>query len=54
MRYLGHEVTGTSGPEVEALEVEFADYVGTSAAIGVANGTDAIELALRAGSRTRG
>ena len=36
------------GPEVEALEVEFADYIGTSAAIGVANGTDAIELALRA------
>ncbi len=36
------------GPEVEALESEFADYIGTSAAIGVANGTDAIELALRA------
>ena len=36
------------GPEVEALEAEFADYIGTRAAIGVANGTDAIELALRA------
>lgn len=36
------------GPEVEALEQEFADYIGTSHAIGVANGTDALELALRA------
>jgi len=36
------------GPEVEALEQEFADYIGTSHAIGVANGTDALELAIRA------
>lgn len=36
------------GPEVEALEAEFAEYIGTRAAIGVANGTDALELALRA------
>lgn len=36
------------GPEVEALEQEFANYIGTSHAIGVANGTDALELALRA------
>ena len=36
------------GPEVEALEQEFADYIGTGFAIGVANGTDALELALRA------
>lgn len=36
------------GPEVEALEQEFADFIGTSSAIGVANGTDALELALRA------
>jgi len=36
------------GEEVAALEQEFAAYIGTSAAIGVANGTDAIELALRA------
>lgn len=36
------------GPEVEALEREFAAYIGTSHAIGVANGTDALELALRA------
>lgn len=36
------------GLEVEALEEEFAEYIGTHAAIGVANGTDALELALRA------
>ena len=36
------------GNEVACLEKEFADYIGTRAAIGVANGTDAIELALRA------
>lgn len=36
------------GAEVEALEREFAAYIGTSHAIGVANGTDALELALRA------
>lgn len=36
------------GPEVEALEKEFAEYIGTSHGIGVANGTDAIELAVRA------
>ena len=37
------------GPEVEAFEREFADYHGIPFAIGVASGTDAIELALRAG-----
>ena len=36
------------GPEVEALEKEFARYIDTSHAIGVGNGTDAIEIALRA------
>ncbi len=36
------------GEEVASLEREFADYIGTTSAIGVANGTDAIELALRA------
>jgi dTDP-4-amino-4,6-dideoxygalactose transaminase len=36
------------GPEVEAFETEFADYLGVEHAIGVANGTDAITLALRA------
>jgi len=36
------------GKEVALLEQEFADYIGTTSAVGVANGTDAIELALRA------
>src|SRR4051812_6348005 len=36
------------GPEVRAFEQEFASYVGTSDAVGVANGTDALILALRA------
>jgi dTDP-4-amino-4,6-dideoxygalactose transaminase len=36
------------GPEVGAFEREFADTAATEAAIGVASGTDAIELALRA------
>ncbi len=36
------------GPEVEAFEREFADYVGVPHAIGVANGTEAITIALRA------
>jgi len=36
------------GAEVDALESEFADYIGTKTAIGVANGTDALELAIRA------
>jgi aminotransferase EvaB len=36
------------GPEVEAFESEFENYLGISHAVGVANGTDAIELALRA------
>ena len=36
------------GDEVLSLEQEFADYIGTTEAVGVANGTDAIELSLRA------
>ena len=36
------------GPEVAAFEREFAAYVGARHAVGVANGTDAITLALRA------
>src|SRR5215207_3721663 len=36
------------GPEVAAFEAEFADYLGAAHAIGVANGTDALTLALRA------
>ena len=36
------------GPNVKSLEAEAAGYVGTSHALGVANGTDALVLALRA------
>ena len=36
------------GPEVEAFEREFAAYVGAAECVAVANGTDALELALRA------
>lgn len=36
------------GQEVSTFEQEFASYIGTKYAIGVASGTDAIEIALRA------
>jgi dTDP-3-amino-3,4,6-trideoxy-alpha-D-glucose transaminase len=36
------------GPEVAAFEAEFADYCGVTHAVGVANGTEAITIALRA------
>jgi dTDP-4-amino-4,6-dideoxygalactose transaminase len=36
------------GPEVQAFESEFAAYCGCADAVGVANGTDAITIALRA------
>ena len=36
------------GPEVEAFEREFAAYLGAGHVVGVANGTDALTIALRA------
>lgn len=36
------------GPEVQAFEKEFADYLGVKHAIAVANGTDALVLSLKA------
>ena len=36
------------GPEVEAFEREFAAFVGSNHCVGVGNGLDAIELAIRA------
>lgn len=36
------------GDEVSKFEREFADYLGAAHAVGVANGTDAIEIALQA------
>ncbi len=35
------------GPEVEAFEAEWADYCGAAHAVGLANGLDALVLALR-------
>lgn len=42
------------GPEVEAFEAEFAEYCGVDYCVGVGNGTDALELALRALEVKRG
>ena len=36
------------GPEVEAFEEEFARYLGVRHCVGVANGTDALTIALKA------
>lgn len=36
------------GPEVEAFEIEWAEYCGAKYAVGLANGLDALVLALRA------
>src|SRR5687767_12981976 len=36
------------GPEVESFEAAFAAYHGLAHAVGVASGTDALELSLRA------
>ena len=36
------------GPEVEAFERELASYLGVEHVVGVANGTDALTIALRA------
>jgi dTDP-4-amino-4,6-dideoxygalactose transaminase len=41
----GHYILG---PEVEAFEREFADYLGVAHVVGVGSGTDALVLALRA------
>lgn len=41
------------GPEHQAFEQEFAAYCGTSECIGVASGTDALEIALRAVTAVR-
>lgn len=38
----------TLGPEVDSFEQEFASFVGTADSIGVASGTDALHLTLRA------
>ena len=42
------------GPEVTAFEQEYAEFVGVDHCVGVANGTDALELALRGAGVTAG
>ena len=42
------------GPQVAAFEEEYARFVGVAHCVGVANGTDALELALRAAGVTPG
>ncbi|WTW97076.1 DegT/DnrJ/EryC1/StrS family aminotransferase [Streptomycetaceae bacterium NBC_01309] len=42
------------GPDVAAFEAEFAAFSGTAHCVGVANGTDALELALRAAEMPAG
>lgn len=42
------------GPEVRAFEEEFAAYLGSGHAVGVASGTDALQLCLRAAGITGG
>jgi dTDP-4-amino-4,6-dideoxygalactose transaminase len=42
------------GPNVKAFEQETAAYLGTAAAVGVANGTDGLTIALRAAGVTDG
>jgi dTDP-4-amino-4,6-dideoxygalactose transaminase len=37
-----------AGPQVAAFEAEYAAFIGTRHCVGMANGTDAIEIALRA------
>lgn len=41
----GHYILG---PELDAFEKEFSAWLGSTGTVGVANGTDALELALRA------
>lgn len=36
------------GPEIDAFEREYAEYIGVEYVVGVSNGTDALELAYRA------
>ena len=46
--------TWINGPEQRGFEAEFANYLGVDHFLGVASGTDAIEIALRALDCTRG
>ena len=48
LRRIGRSGRFILGPEVQAFESEFADYVGAPNVVSVANGTDALMLALEA------
>lgn len=48
LREIGARGSFILGPNVQAFENEFAEYIGVRHAIGVANGTDALLLSLRA------
>ena len=43
---VAHSGRYLNGPESDAFEEDFAAYVGVGYCVGVANGTDALELAL--------
>jgi dTDP-4-amino-4,6-dideoxygalactose transaminase len=47
-RSLTERTAFVGGAEVETFEREFAEYLSVAGCVGVANGTDALELALRA------
>jgi len=40
-----------NGPAVKAFEAAYADFVGVEHCVGVSNGTDALELAMRRRNR---
>jgi len=48
LRRVFEAATFIGGPDVQAFEAEYAEMVGTRHCVGVANGTDGLELALRA------
>jgi aminotransferase EvaB len=48
LRRVAHSGRYLLGAECEAFEREFADWTGSAHCVGVASGTDALELALRA------
>ncbi len=47
-RHVLAQTSFIAGPQVAAFESEYASFIGTRHCAGVANGTDAIEIALRA------
>ncbi|MCB1304277.1 MAG: DegT/DnrJ/EryC1/StrS family aminotransferase [Leptospiraceae bacterium] len=54
VRDLSENTRFIGGPEIEAIESTLRDYCGVKHAIGCANGTDALQLALRGAGVERG